>query len=98
MSNGTLPNTKDTNYRAINDDYPVFGYAIDLGTVTTPVSTLYTLGLTQEEAIQFDGKTGIVPVTSLWTSYFPTELAAVSFSRLISNLSNPMTYVGFVLL
>lgn len=78
MSNGTLPNTQDTNYRPIDDDYPVFGYAVNLGSVVGPVSTLYTLGLTQEEAIQFDGETGIVPVTSLWTSYFSNELDAVS--------------------
>ena len=78
-SNGKLPNTSDTNYRAIDNDYPVFGYSVDLGSVTAPISTLYTLGLTQEEAVQFDGETGIVPVSSLWTSYFSSELDAVSF-------------------
>lgn len=78
-SNGKLPNTEDINYRAINNDYPVFGYSVDLGSVTAPVSTLYTLGLTQEVAVQFDGSTGIVPVSSLWTSYFSSELGAVSF-------------------
>ena len=78
MSNGTLPNTQDLNYRPIDDAWPVFAYAVKLGSVVGPVSTLYTLGLTQEEAIQYDGETGIVPVSSLWTSYFPTELAAVS--------------------
>jgi hypothetical protein len=78
MDNGTLPNTQDSQYRPINDEYPVFGYAIDLGSVVGPTDTLFTLGLTQEDAVQFDGDTGIVPVTSLWTSYFSSELAAVS--------------------
>ena len=75
---GALPDTQDTNFRAINDDYPVFGFAKDLGSIQGSVSTLFTIGLTQEEAIQFDGASGIVPVPSLWTSYFSTELDAVS--------------------
>ena len=80
-SNGALPNTQDTNYRAINDNWPVFGFANDLGSVTGSVSTLFTLGLTQEEAIQFDGATGIIPLNSLWTSYFSSETDAVSLLR-----------------
>ena len=78
QSNGKLPNTKDTKYRPINQDYPVFGFSKDLGVVTGPVHTLYTIGLTQEKAIQYDGATGIVPLASLWTSYFSSETAAVS--------------------
>jgi hypothetical protein len=77
VSNGVLANTQDTNYRAINDNWPVFGFATDLGSVTGSVNTVYSLGLTQEEAIQFDGATGVVPVTSLWTSYFGSETDAV---------------------
>ena len=80
QKNGKLGNTKDTKYRSINKDYPVFGFSIDLGSVKSSVSTLYTLGLTQEEAIQYDGETGIVPLTSLWTSYFASETDAVSLS------------------
>lgn len=80
VANGTLGNTNDTNYRAIDDDYPVFGFSVALGSVTGSVSTLYTLGLTQEQAIQFDGATGIIPLTSLWTSYFSSETDAVSTS------------------
>ena len=79
INSGALANTQDTNYRAINDDFPTFGFAVDLGSVeATPVSTLFTIGLTQEQAIQFDGATGDMSVPSLWTSYFPTELDAVS--------------------
>lgn len=79
INTGTLSNTNDTDFRAIQDDFPVFGFAFNLGSVgTSPVSTLLTLGLTQEIAIQFASATGIVPVPSLWTSYFSTELAAVS--------------------
>ena len=51
-----------------------------LGSVgSTPVSTLFTLGLAQEQAIQFDGAAGNVSVNSLWTSYYATEDAALEF-------------------
>ncbi|KAH7403312.1 glutaminase GtaA [Cadophora sp. MPI-SDFR-AT-0126] len=79
QSNGKLANTKDTNYRPINQNYPVFGFSVDLGAVTGSVNTLYTIGLTQEQAIQFDGATGVVPLASLWTSYFSSETEALSF-------------------
>lgn len=77
-SNGKLANSKDTNYRAINSNWPVFGFAIDLGSVgSSAVSTLFSLGLCQNDAIQFDGKNGVVSLPSLWTSYFSDDLAAV---------------------
>ena len=80
-TSGRLANTNDTNFRAINDDQPTFAFAVDLGSVeTTPVSTLFTIGLAQEQAIQFDGANGNVGVPSLWTSYYATELDAVSDS------------------
>jgi hypothetical protein len=74
-----LNNTKDTNYRAIDDNYPVFGFASDLGNVTSSVSTLYTIGLAQEQAVQFDGKDGVQPISSLWTSYFDSEPDLLDF-------------------
>lgn len=86
QSSGKLPNTKDTNYRPINQDYPVFGFSSDLGSVTESVNTLYTIGVTQDQAIQFDGATGIVPLASLWTSYFSSETDAVSLNFLFQSL------------
>jgi hypothetical protein len=77
---GALDNSDDTNYRAINDSWPIFGYAIDLGLVgASSVSTLFSLGLCQDEAIQFLGADGLAILPSLWTSYFPDDLAALSF-------------------
>ena len=77
---GKLPNTKDTNYRAIQNAWPVFGFAVDLGVVgAQATSTLFVIGLAQQQAIQFDGAKGIVSLPSLWTSYYPTDLAALSF-------------------
>jgi len=77
-THGVLTNTNDTNYRAINENYPTFAFAVDLGSVdAAAVSTLFTLGLAQESAIQLDGASGNVSVPSLWTSYHATELDAV---------------------
>jgi len=94
---GELGNSKDTNFRAISNDWPVFGFAVDLGSVgSSPASTLFTIGLAQEIAIQFLGANGLNNVPSLWTDYFDNELAALSFfhkdfsesSRLSSELDS----------
>ncbi|KAJ5530624.1 hypothetical protein N7527_004017 [Penicillium freii] len=78
--NGKLTNSGDTNFRAISSTWPVFGFSSDLGSVdSSPVSTLFSLGLTQDEAIQYEGSSQYAPVPSLWKSYFGSELAALSF-------------------
>lgn len=81
-SNGKLDNSKDSNFRAISDAWPVFAHAIDLGSVgSTATSTLFTIGLCQDSAIQFLGKDGITTIPSLWKSYFSDDLAAVSLTH-----------------
>ncbi|KAN0095547.1 DUF1793 domain containing protein [Hyaloscypha variabilis] len=80
LDNGTLPDTQDTDYRAISDDWPVFGFANTLGNVgSSPVETLYTIVHAQQNAIYFDGANGDVSVPSLWTSYFSSDSALVNF-------------------
>ncbi|KAG9236431.1 hypothetical protein BJ875DRAFT_482256 [Amylocarpus encephaloides] len=77
-STGKLENAEDTNFRPINKQYPVFGFSSGFGTVQREThSTLYTICLMQERAIQFAGATGIAQLPSLWTSYFPIETDAV---------------------
>ncbi|CAO2655195.1 Nn.00g102590.m01.CDS01 [Neocucurbitaria sp. VM-36] len=77
---GKLDNSKDTRFRKINDDWPVFGYAMDLGKVgSEPKSNLFTIGLCQDDAIQFLGANGLKTLPSLWKSYFNDDLAALSF-------------------
>ncbi|KAB8305035.1 hypothetical protein EYC80_004340 [Monilinia laxa] len=77
---GKLPNTKDSNFRAINDDFPVFGFAKDFGPVSTKAQeVVFVLGLAQENAIQFDGSGGNTTLPSLWTSYFSSDTEALSY-------------------
>jgi hypothetical protein len=79
---GQLDNTVDSNFRAIADRWPVFAFAKDLGDVgTRKSSTLFSIGLLQNPAIQFLGAQGITALPALWASYFHTEESAVcSFS------------------
>ncbi|KAF4625758.1 hypothetical protein G7Y89_g12403 [Cudoniella acicularis] len=80
LTNGKLPNIQDTNYRAINSNFPVFGFANALGNVgSTPVTTVYTIVHAQQNAIYFNGANGDVSVPSLWTSYFSSDSDLVKF-------------------
>ncbi|KAI2624087.1 glutaminase GtaA [Xylaria nigripes] len=78
---GVLPNSKDSKYRAINSNWPVFGFAKNLGSVSgTSVNTLFTIGLTQDDAVKLLGKgSDLTTYQSLWKSYFPSDLAAMTF-------------------
>lgn len=67
VDNGTLTNANDTNYRAINDDWPVFGFCADLGTlggaaVTVPLS----IGLVRTPAVSYLGQ----DLQPLWAAKF----------------------------
>lgn len=84
QSKGKLANTKDTNYGSPADTNVVFGFALDLGHVRGAVSSLFTIGITQEIAIQFASATGIEFLPSLWTSYFSNELDSVRLSYIVT--------------
>ncbi|KAK0860093.1 hypothetical protein LTS02_008753 [Friedmanniomyces endolithicus] len=80
LSNGVLANTEDANYRAINDSFPTFGFAVDLGLVgSCSAETLFQLSLNQDDCVQFEGANGNQAVTCLWKSYFDSNTAAVGY-------------------
>ncbi|KAI1811419.1 glutaminase GtaA [Poronia punctata] len=81
QSKGVLPNKKDTNFRAVNNNWPVFGFAKDLGSVSgSTVNTLFTIGLTQDNAVKLLGEgDDLTTYPSLWKSYFDSGLDAVTF-------------------
>ncbi|KAK2596697.1 hypothetical protein QQS21_006212 [Conoideocrella luteorostrata] len=72
---GSLDNKIDSQFRAVNDRWPVFAFARDLGKVQgNTVSTLFTIGVAQKNAIQFTGQADQPQsVPSLWTSYFSEQ-------------------------
>ena len=54
INNGVLDNTQDTNFRAVEDDWPVFAFAKDLGSVTsatTPV--VFSVGHVRDPVIEY---------------------------------------------
>ncbi|OTA98748.1 hypothetical protein M426DRAFT_69183 [Hypoxylon sp. CI-4A] len=81
INNGVLPNTKDSNYRAVQDNWPVFGFANDLGSVgSSSVSTLYSIGITQDGAINLLGEgSDLTTYPALWNSYWSSEVDAMTF-------------------
>jgi hypothetical protein len=82
-NNGKLTNSKDTNFRAIQDKWPVFSYAVELGKVgSEATSTLFSIGLCQVDAVQFLGANGLVKLPSLWRSHWAEDVAAVSSDSL----------------
>ncbi|KAI5860315.1 glutaminase A [Durotheca rogersii] len=100
INQGVLPNSKDTRFRAVRDSWPVFGFSNDLGSVgASHVSTLYTIGVTQGDAIQLlgEGEGGsLTTYPSLWKSYFNSDVEAMTFfyndygeaSKLATDLDN----------
>jgi hypothetical protein len=54
INNGVLPNTQDSNFRAVNNDWPVFALSHNLGTVgTASVQVVYSLGRSRDPAIKY---------------------------------------------
>jgi hypothetical protein len=67
LANGTLSDTNDTNYRAINDNWPVFAFAVDLGQVKQRAGSVeLSIGHVRTPAVSYLG-TGLA---SLWTTYW----------------------------
>ena len=78
INNGFLADTQDSDFRGIDDRFPVFGFAVDIGKVSkSSVSTLFQLSLHQDNCIKFEGANGNQSVPCLWTSYFSDEKSAV---------------------
>ncbi|KAK3682152.1 hypothetical protein B0T22DRAFT_277242 [Podospora appendiculata] len=78
-NNQALSNTKDSDFRAVQTNWPVFAFAHDLGDVqSTSVERVFTLGLIQDEVIDFAGQSGsLAPVPGLWSSFYTNDLSAV---------------------
>lgn len=73
INNGVLNNTEDTNFRAVSDNWPVFAFAHDLGTVSTTatVPVIYTVGHVRDPAIQYIVANDVYQPRSIyfWSAY-----------------------------
>ncbi|KXS96817.1 hypothetical protein AC578_8303 [Pseudocercospora eumusae] len=78
IQDGQLANSDDNNFRAINQNYPVFGFAKKLGSVSSnSIETLFTINLMQDRAVQFQTTT-LEQVPSFWKQAFGDELSAIT--------------------
>jgi hypothetical protein len=80
INNGYLLNTQDTNFRAIQNSWPVFALAQDFGTVTTSTSpVVFTIGHVRNPAIEYIIANDMIQFRSIYSlSYFPTVDAMVN--------------------
>ncbi|KAF8621663.1 hypothetical protein AX15_007677 [Amanita polypyramis BW_CC] len=54
INNGYLKNTQDTNFRAIQNNWPVFSLAQDLGSVTSTIApVVFAIGHVRDPAIEY---------------------------------------------
>jgi len=73
---GSLSDTSDPDFRAIDDNQPVFAFACDLGTVrAAPQTASFTVGHVRTPLISYGADA--TPVVPLWTSYW-TSWAAMA--------------------
>ncbi|KAJ7283979.1 DUF1793-domain-containing protein [Mycena rebaudengoi] len=80
VNNGRLANTLDTGFRAINNNWPVFGLAHDLGSVTrASAPVVFSVGHIRDPAISYIVAGGGFQSRSLYFfSQFPTSASVIS--------------------
>jgi hypothetical protein len=78
-SNGKLENTSDTNFRAINNQWPVVAYALDLGNITKTSNTLVVgIGLIRDPVVSYRTAKTTQSLRHLWYSKWSNLGSAVS--------------------
>jgi hypothetical protein len=76
---GSLAGTNDTDFRAIDDDQPVFAFATGFGTVTgaREQSVSFTIGHVRTPLVSYGP--GATPILPWWTTYWPDWAAMADF-------------------
>ncbi|KXN86419.1 hypothetical protein AN958_10281 [Leucoagaricus sp. SymC.cos] len=81
INNGRLPNTQDTNFRTIDNNWPVFALSHDLGDVGTETTspTVVSVGHIRDPALKYIVSGGGTQLRSLYfLSQFSTPAAVIS--------------------
>jgi hypothetical protein len=94
INNGKLANTEDTNYRAVSNDWPVFAFAKNLGTVTSTATSpvVFTIGHVRDPAIQYITAHDVMQPRSVyfWTSF---STVAEAVCKYVCFTLNKMVYL-----
>lgn len=88
ISNGALANSQDTAFRAIQNDWPVFAFAKNLGTIaagTASAPTIVSIGYVRDPAVEYIIAGGSYQPRSLyfWSKY-STVAAVVSLLSFVT--------------
>lgn len=89
INNGSLANTQDTAFRAVSNNWPVFAFAHDLGTVSTASDpVVYAVGHVRDPVVQYVIINNAIQNRS---SYFWTRFASIgdAVSTRASSLAVP---------
>ncbi|KAK7470511.1 hypothetical protein VKT23_001937 [Stygiomarasmius scandens] len=89
IQNGVLPNTKDTNFRAVSDNWPVFGLAHDLGSITSATEVLFAVGHIRDPAIEYITVDGMQNRSLFFWSQFSS--AAQVIASFIGDFSDALS-------
>lgn len=83
INNGALKNTQDTNFRAVEDDWPVFAFAKDLGTISTPPQpVVFAIGHARDPSVEYIVADGQLQQRSpFFLTAHATPADAVSYFR-----------------
>jgi Domain of unknown function (DUF4965)/Domain of unknown function (DUF5127)/Domain of unknown function (DUF1793) len=75
---GSLADTSDTDFRAIDDNQPVFAFARDFGSVNAaPQTATFTVGHVRTPLLSYG--MDATPLIPLWTTYWPNWAAMADF-------------------
>lgn len=76
---GIPPPPQLLHLKLANRSRPVFAFSHDLGDVNTAeVERIFTLGVVQDQVIQFAGSSGqLQSLPGLWKSYYPDDVSSV---------------------
>ncbi|KAF5390581.1 hypothetical protein D9757_002679 [Collybiopsis confluens] len=80
INNGVLPNTRDTNFRAVSNNWPVFALSHNIGTVGTTASApvIFSVGNIRDPALEYVVPGGTQARSLYFWSQFSTPAAVIS--------------------
>ncbi|KAL1872452.1 hypothetical protein VTK73DRAFT_1489 [Phialemonium thermophilum] len=80
VDKNVLDNSADSQFRAVNDRWPVFAFARDLGRVNDQEEeVVFSLGLVQDEVISFAGtEDGMTSLPGLWSAFYENDADAMT--------------------
>ena len=72
INNGSLANTRDSTFRAVQERWPIFAFAHDLGSVTdASAPAVFVIGVARDPALQYLTPNGQIQdrSTYFWSKY-----------------------------